>query len=95
MIWRARAAPRPIASRRARRSGSSVVAEILGDHDRAALGDDQRLGELVRRDGGEALHRAAVLAEVVDQRLELLGPALQPGRLAARLGGGAVLGVRS
>ncbi len=45
----------------------------------------------MRRDGGEALHRAAVLVEVGDEGLELLDPALQPRRLIARLGGGAVL----
>ena len=89
--WRARAAPRPIASSLAAQLGVERVTELLGDHDRAALGDDQRLGQPVRGGGREALHRAAVVAQILDERLELLDAALEPRGLAARIGRGAVL----
>ena len=72
--------------------GIEVVAEVLGDHDRAALGDDQRLGELMRRGRREALHRAAVLAQVVDLRLEVVDTLAKPRGLCARGREGVILG---
>ena len=71
--------------------GLERVAEVLGHHDRAALGDDQRLGELVRRGGREALHRAAVLAQVVDLGLELADPLTKPRGFGVRGGEGVIL----
>ncbi len=61
--------------------GLEGVAEVLGDHDRAALGDDQGLRELVRGRRREALHRAAVLAQDVDLGLELADLAGEAARI--------------
>ena len=68
-----------------------AVAEVLRDNDRAALGDDQRLGELVSGGGRETLHRAAVLAQDVDLGLELADLLTQPRGFGLRGGEGLIL----
>ena len=61
-----------------------VVAELVGHEDRRALGDHERLGELVGGGAGEALDRGVALLELLEPRGELLVAALQaPGGAAA------------